>query len=736
MHTENALPNPSNPAADQPPIFPVLLVACFGLIAIALSDFLATPSAQWGLLVGGLLLQASAGLAWALRVRWPQGGQWLVTMTVLSVVLSGEAWLQSPLLLFCLPLPLLVALAQHGLPVALVVGGLSTLILLATDATLSHAVALVAMWITLWFVAGMVRPLQATTAWSWQHYLRARQQLDAERDYKADLQQSLQDLLVANRQLDRLNERLAAMRLIAEDAQQAKAAFVAKVSHEFRTPLNMIIGLIDLVVQTPDLYGDHLAPALLEDLAIVQRNCTHLAGMIDDVLDLSQTQAGRLALHRAWVDLAQEVTHAVRVVQPLLDKKGLALHLQIEDELPPVYCDRTRIRQVVLNLVSNAARYTAQGEVSVRVKVLERAVLVEIADTGPGIAAQDLALIFEPFYQAATSPWQDRKGSGLGLSISKQLIELHHGTLTVESTVGRGSTFAFRLPFLPPQPPIAQAGRWLQADWLWHEQSAHRSLPALPDQQRVVLYDENGALSPLLATAAERLEVVVAADFAAAVTAAHVHPAHALLLNSSAATNLLPLMTAAKDALPDTPIFGYTLPPRLTPLAQTGAMHYLTKPVTRADLQGVLHAGAQPVARILLVDDDPDFRSLLARMLQSLDPTLTVEAAPDPQTALTILAERPPDLLFLDISMPQLDGWQLLRRKEALATANVTRVAIVSAQDPSSEPPSGDLLVAALGRSLAAEQLLAASLMLAQFFLQPVHRPDPTPQSILDAPPV
>lgn len=729
MDTNHTIPNQPPVPSEPHPLFPVLIVACVGLVTIALSDFQPEPSTQWGLLGAGMLLQLSAGLAWTLRARWPQSGQWLVTVTILGVVLSSEQWLPSAVLLFCLPLPVLVALAQHGLTVALGVGGVLSGVLLLSGATFDHLIALIAMWLILWLVAGLVRPWQQTTAWAWEHYLQARQQLDTERDYKADLQQTLQDLLEANRQLDRLNERLAAMRLIAEDAHQTKAAFVAKVSHEFRTPLNMIIGLIDLVVQTPDLYGEQLAPALLEDLTIVQRNCTHLASMIDDVLDLSQTQAGRLALHREWVDLAQEAHHAVAVVQPFLAKKGLALQVQIAADLPQVYCDRTRIRQVILNLVSNAARYTARGTVSVGVAVIEHALLVEVADTGPGIAPQDLALIFEPFYQVTNGAQQAQKGTGLGLSISKQLIELHHGALWAESTVGHGSTFRFRLPLTPPKLPTAPASRWLPEDWLWHEHPPRRALPTLPAQQRVVLYDETGELAPLLVEE-EHLDLDDMADFTAALATAQASPAHALLINTASVAELWPLIAQAKAAVPDTPVIGYALPPRLAPLTESGAAYYLMKPVTRADLRSILAAGEQPVKEILLVDDDPEFRNLLARMLHSLDPTLQIAVAPDPQTALMMLATRPPDLLCLDISMPDMDGWQLLRHTETLVAAKATRVAILSAQDPSSEPPTGDLLVAALGRTLSYEQLLEATLMLAHFFLQPAHKPDPALQSI------
>lgn len=726
----------SVPAATQSeartPLMPFLaLLALLGVIALGASDLQTDPRLRWELLVVGLLLHGLVGIAWLLAGWWELGGRWLVilvaTGSFLYSVLYSDWHPFGIAFLLLAPLPVLMALALQGRGAAMVVAGLETVLLLTFHLTVERTMALLAVWLILLIVHFILQPLQEVTAWSWQQYAQARRLLDAARDHKADLEQALQELMNANRQLDLLNERLAAMRLLAEDAGKTKAAFVAKVSHEFRTPLNMIIGLIDLTVQTPELYGAALPSALLQDLAIVQRNCTHLASMIDDVLDLSQTEAGRLVLRREWIDLRSEVEAALTVVRPLMEKKQLAVRTQIAEPLPTVYGDRTRLRQVILNLLSNAARYTEQGWVGVTLTVETQALVVRISDTGPGIAASDLEKIFEPFYQAGVGLWQERRGSGLGLSISKQLIELHHGHLWVESTVGVGSTFAFRLPLPLPITPPTNAGRWISEDWLWHERLTPPRLPGPPTGQRIVLYDESGELAALLAQCADDVEIVDAPTFAEALQAAHACPAHLLMLNTAQVAAIGPLVQQATAVLPDTPVLGYALPtprsdPRLADL-----VCYLTKPITRADLSQVLTRVEKVVHQILIVDDDPEFRSLLTRMLQSLDSTLIVNVAENSRQGLTLLQDQP-DLLFLDLTMPELDGWQLLHLKNADPRLQAIPVIILSAQDPEGEMLTSDLFVAGLGRGLSGHQLLQCASTLATLFLQPEHRRDPVPQ--------
>jgi signal transduction histidine kinase len=237
-----------------------------------------------------------------------------------------------------------------------------------------------------------------------------------------------------------------------------------------------------------------LPTAVIEDLGIIFRNCEHLASMVDDVLDLSQAESGQLVLHREPTDLAEVISEAAAVVRPLIQKKGLRLDIET-GALPAVYCDRTRIRQVVLNLLSNAARFTEAGGITLRGTAEDGRVTVSIQDTGPGIAPQDRTRIFEPFCQGSQPLWRDRSGSGLGLSISKQFVEMHGGRIWLESELGVGTTFRFELPLAQSLEPSGSYSRWLSEAWIWLERDRRpAALPAVQAQPRILLHDAGGAL--------------------------------------------------------------------------------------------------------------------------------------------------------------------------------------------------------------------------------------------------
>ncbi len=422
-------------------------------------------------------------------------------------------------------------------------------------------------------------PLRGTTQWAWTNFVQAQLALEKARDRNAQLDQVLEELLHANRQLDLLNERLTGLRTRAEAAERAKTAFVAKVSHEFRTPLNMIIGLIDLLLETPHIYGQPLPVQLRQDLKIVHRNCEHLSSLINDVLDLSQAEAGKLTLRREWGDLAADVAHAVEVVRPLIEKKGLSLYIKMPEHRPLVYRDQLRVRQVLLNLLSNAARYTMQGSISIELSPAEYHVLLKVADTGPGIPESDLPHIFEPFFQSASAVGRSRDGNGLGLSISKQFIELHNGRLWVESEINVGTTFLIQLPIAPPRPPAIKPEGWINEKWMWMERASRTELPLLPRSRRLIIYDETEALHSLLEAMSmeEENEIVVLKSLEDAHNELARVPAHALLINTADSARLLSLMSSLQCKIRDTPVIGSMLPSSLEQTHLAGAIDYLIK---------------------------------------------------------------------------------------------------------------------------------------------------------------
>jgi signal transduction histidine kinase len=303
------------------------------------------------------------------------------------------------------------------------------------------------------------RVLLAVAQWSLFDLERVRREMKEAREQRMELKQVQEDLVLANRELARLSDRLKAMHQVAEEARQAKEEFVANVSHELRTPLNMIIGFSEMITQLPQVYGGGLPPALLADIAAIQRNSQHLAKLVDDVLDLSQVDAGRMALSKEWTSLHEIVDEASQAVGALFESKGLYLETEVPPDLPPVFCDRTRVRQVIITLLSNAGRFTEQGGVLLEIKRGENDVMVSVADTGPGIAPEDQQRLFKPFQQLDSSIRRRHGGSGLGLVISKRFVEMHGGKMWLVSPStadlpsalrtaegGIGTTIYFSLP--------------------------------------------------------------------------------------------------------------------------------------------------------------------------------------------------------------------------------------------------------------------------------------------------
>ncbi len=228
-----------------------------------------------------------------------------------------------------------------------------------------------------------------------------------------------------------------------EIASQHKSQFLANMSHELRTPMNAILGYTELIVD--EIYGE--VPARIREiLERVQQSGHHLLGLINAVLDLSRIEAGRLTL--SFADYAmQEVVQTVCLsVESLAAEKQLALQISVPPDLPPGKGDEQRITQVLVNLVGNAIKFTEAGEVGIHVTAAEQTFTIAVSDTGPGIAAEDQQKIFEEFQQADTSTTRQQGGTGLGLTISKRIIEMHGGRLWVESRLGKGSTFWFTLP--------------------------------------------------------------------------------------------------------------------------------------------------------------------------------------------------------------------------------------------------------------------------------------------------
>jgi CheY-like chemotaxis protein len=478
------------------------------------------------------------------------------------------------------------------------------------------------------------------------------------------------------------------------------------------------------LIEAPNIYGAQLPSQLLDDLKIVHRNCEHLSGMINDVLDLSQTEAGRLTLRRTTGDVREDILHAVEIVRPLAEKKGVALAVEIPNS--PAFCsrDQTRLRQVLLNLLSNAARYTAKGSITVRLLLQPCQMRIEVADTGPGIEAADLDRIFEPFFQSGHLEGLAQKGSGLGLSISKQFVEMHGGKMGVASVRHAGSTFWLSIPTHPADEPVAKADRWIHSEWAWHERQNRVELPVAPRQRRVILLDTVDGIHPFLDEQSDQVEVVCQETIADVVTATTATPAHGVIVNGSSAESILPVMAELCRQVPDTPVLGWAMPTPTHRARAAGAMDYLVKPVTRADLVAILETLPR-IQRVLIVDDDGEVQRLLTRFLYTYDETIRVATATDVESALHLLCAFSPDLMLLDLTLEHGTGWELLARKQELPDLAAIPAVILSAQDPVDQPFHSPFLVASIGQGLPLTSLSHGSLALMDLLLSAPSELDP-----------
>jgi len=555
------------------------------------------------------------------------------------------------------------------------------------------------------------RSLLTLTQWSLDNYEQAQLKALEAMEQRLVLRETEEDLLQANGELARVSNRLSAMYQVADQARQAKEEFVANVSHELRTPLNMIIGFSEMITRSPQVYGTRLPADLLADIAAIQRNSEILTSLVDDVLDLSQVETGRMALTKGWVDLQEIVESAIVSVRALFVSKGLDLESQIAPDLPPVYCDGTRIRQVVINLLSNAGRYTDQGGVQVEVAVQEHMVVVSIADTGPGIAPEDRERVFEPFQQVDNSIRRRHGGSGLGLSISREFVELHGGKMWLEGAVGVGTTVLFSLPTGGLRLPTAGASggdvmRWF-SPYLHHEERTRQSrVPAPAVSPRFVLVDTGDMLRRLFSRYADAVDIVCVKDIQAGAREVGASPAQALVVNAPPLDVSLELRTQLANLPYGTPSIVCWVPGDDDAARQLGVARYLVKPIGRDALLTTVESLGPSVQTVLLVDDEPQILQLFARMLRSADRSYRVLRATSGPEALDLLRARRPDLMLLDLIMPDVDGFRVLEEKGKDESIRDIPVVVVSSRDPTGDPVASDTLTVTRSGGLSERELL------------------------------
>jgi len=663
------------------------LLVAYGFMSIVISETVGSNSLQELLLAPTCYLMAGF-----VEVTWkykPYAARRVGTVLVSLIVPVSIAIWQSMESLAFVSLPIIIGisiLGRRGAALATLVTTITILTLaiigISPFTLYNAAMVLIAGMVICAIQIAAYRPILLVASWAHTYIHQAQVLLDEARDRNAELNEALSTLMHVNRQLDITNERLATARHAAERAQESKADFVAKVSHEFRTPLNMIIGLSEFLVRQINSGSRSLPEDIARDIQVIYRNSTHLSSMINDVLNLSQLEAGHLILRKEWVMLSDEIKAAVDVVLPLLEKKGLHPVISVTDELPDVFCDPVRIRQVILNLVGNATRHTDAGSIFVDARVVSGYVQVSVTDTGTGIAPDQLERIFEPFFHGDRSDTAYDQGSGLGLTVSKQLIEQHDGSLWATSELGKGSTFFFKLPIVPYMMPVPMATGWINEDWIWMQRAVQGESLRNDSWWRIIVCDRTGRAHSLLSSyTTGDVELVETQDLAETRAQIEGMPAHLIVIQEEDPAELWRKVLDARQAIADTPVVGCALPTTIEQRMTPDVLDYLVKPVTRSDLRDAVKNLPESVHKVMIVDDDPEIGALFSRMLLELNPGMEIVAFTEGVAALGWMRNNRCDLVLMDLFLPDRDGWGILREKQGIPHMREVPVIVISAQD-------------------------------------------------------
>jgi len=511
-------------------------------------------------------------------------------------------------------------------------------------------------------------PLNGSVASALAGWAQARRALLESRAHRAELYRVVRALEEATYRIERMNNELLVARWQAEDARATKARFVATVSHEIRGPLNLILGFSRLIALFPERYEDPLPVAYHADIDAVYRNSQHLLALVDDILDLSQIEAERLPLVKDFIDLEEDVIKkALRGLRPLAERKGLYVRLQLAGDLPMILADQVRLRQALINLLTNAIRFTERGGITIRSQLRGDSVLVAVQDTGPGIAPDDIPKLFKEFTQLHRSETREWMGSGLGLSISKELIELHRGQIWAESKPGVGTTCYFSLPLPGAAPTVSMAVR------------TGETRPQAVSPNTCLVVHDDPEMVRLMARYIDGYRVVgVPGQREALALIEELHP-RAIITTPAIVGHLENQLAITPYSVP---IIGCTMS-RAEGRGDLGkVVAYLVKPVAHETLAGVMTRIDQGgETTLLLVDDDPDAGRLLERMLTLLPHPYRILKAYSGRQALDTMKTVIPDIVFMDLIMPELTGEQTIQRMRADDRLRQVPVIIISAKD-------------------------------------------------------
>jgi signal transduction histidine kinase/CheY-like chemotaxis protein len=449
-----------------------------------------------------------------------------------------------------------------------------------------------------------------------------------------------------------------------EIASQHKSQFLASMSHELRTPLNAIIGLTEMMVTNAARFGTEKAG----------RAGTHLLGLINQVLDLSKIEAGKLELNPETVNLAPLIEEVMGTARQLAEQNKNRLIVESQANLGPLTVDPMRLRQILLNLLSNACKFTKQGEVTLRVKKVVNGrnwIEIAVADTGIGMTPEQQAKLFEEFTQADSSTARQYGGTGLGLAITRKLARMMGGDVTLTSEPGKGSVFTVRLPGSADSLANRSTG------------SDGRRPPSI---DCVLVIDDDATARELISDhlKAEGFSVVTAAGGVEGLKLAKELRPTAITLDVMMPDldgwSVLAALRQDPD-LADIPVIMVTIVDEHRRGIALGAAGYLTKPIDRERLHRLVSRfrAPEPPTRVLLVEDDAVQRERMRGWLEG--PEWSVREAANGREALDRLKQGKPDVILLDLMMPEMDGFAVVAALQKEANWGDIPVIVITSLD-------------------------------------------------------
>jgi signal transduction histidine kinase/CheY-like chemotaxis protein len=462
----------------------------------------------------------------------------------------------------------------------------------------------------------------------------------------------------------------------AESANKAKSAFLANMSHELRTPMNAIIGYSEMLTEDAEDEGhDDMVP----DLKKINAAGKHLLSLINDVLDLSKIEAGRMDLYLEDFDLREMIEESGTTIAPLVERKNNRLELRLADDLGSMHADLTKVRQALFNLLSNASKFTEKGTITIEVTRNSRGgqdwINIAVHDTGVGIPGEKIDLVFKEFTQADESTTRNYGGTGLGLPLSRRFCRMMGGDITAESVKGMGSTFTIELPAMVKDKP-KEAEAVINGDV---DKTA--SIAKNP----VLVIDDNRTSRELLLRTLEKEGIgAVGAEGGkeGLKKARELKPCLITLdvimpqmdgwtvlqrLKSDPETESIPVIMVT---IVNEKCMGYTM----------GAVDYMTKPVDRKTLVSKVRkymSGTNP--KVLIIEDDDAFRGIMRSTLK--DGGWNVKEAENGKIGLEQFENEQSDLILLDLMMPVMDGFEFVSKLRRLEKGKDVPVIVVTAKD-------------------------------------------------------